>query len=374
MSKIFSKNNLEASNPLEWSNFRSKLIIILAGLLLTTSNGCGADLLNKSKVTSSQKPAIRQGNRLDTIKNRGRLICGINDRLLGFSYKEPDGSYSGISVDLCRAIAVALFDDPKAVEFRHLSSESRFTAVASGEVDILSRNTTWNLSRDSGLGLDFPPTNFYDGQGLMVNKDSKISSLEDLQGKSICVPINTTTEANLAEQMRKHNIAYQPVLFENADDLYQTYVDRGCDAATSDRSELVARRSQITNPEAHQVLDTVLSKEPIGSVIANGEPAWFDVVTWVTYAVIKAEELQINSGNIESLTDSKNPQIKRFLGIEGNLGANLDLSADFARRIVQQIGNYSEIYERNIGQPFNLERGANALWKDGGLMYAPPFR
>ncbi|MEM9509714.1 MAG: amino acid ABC transporter substrate-binding protein [Cyanobacteria bacterium P01_E01_bin.35] len=350
------------------------MTIILAGLLLTTTNGCGADLLNKSKVTSSQQPAIRQGNRLDTIKNRGRLICGINDRLLGFSYKEPDGSYSGISVDLCRAIAVALFDDPKAVEFRHLSSESRFTAVASGEVDILSRNTTWNLSRDSGLGLDFPPTNFYDGQGLMVNKDSKISSLEDLQGKSICVPINTTTETNLAEQMRKHNIAYQPVLFENADDLYQTYVDRGCDAATSDRSELVARRSQTTNPEAHQVLDTVLSKEPIGSVIANGEPAWFDVVTWVTYAVIKAEELQINSGNIEGLIDSKNPQIKRFLGIEGNLGANLDLSADFAKRIVQQIGNYGEIYERNIGQPFNLERGANALWKDGGLMYAPPFR
>lgn len=344
---------------------------ILLGLFLIATSGCTTQDTNSKDV---QQPEALRGKRLELIKNRGSLICGINDQLPGFSFKESDGSYTGISVDLCRAIAVALFDDPTKVEFRHLDPESRFTAVASGEVDILSRNTTWTLSRDTSLGLDFPPTNFYDGQGLLVAQDSEITTLEDLSGKSICVPSKTTSEANLAEQMRKYSIGYTPVVFENADELYRSYEQGGCEAATSDRSELVARRSRLTNPDAHQVLDLVFSKEPLGPVIANGEPAWFDVVTWVTYAMIKAEELKINSQNIDSFAQTKNPEIKRFLGIEADLGANLELSPDFAKRTVKKIGNYREIYERNIGQPFGLERGTNALRKDGGLMYAPPFR
>ncbi len=349
-----------------------KLSIILLGLISLTISGCGS---HKSQIKKLEKQTvINQPDRLDLIKNRGKLICGINDQLPGFSYKEPDGSYSGISVDLCKAIAAALFDDPTKVEFRHLKSKERFQAVASGKVDILSRNTTWNLSRDTSGRLDFPPTNFYDGQGLLVSNDSKISKLEDLNGKSICVPRGTTSEVNLAEKMRKYGLSYTPKAFEDLNELYRSYEAQGCDAATTDRSELFARRSKLTDPNAHRVLDIVISKEPLGPVIANGEPAWFDVVKWVTYAMVKAEELEINSQNIASLKKSKKPEIRRFLGLEGNIGANLKLPTDFAERTIRHIGNYSEIYDRNLGQPFGLARGENALWSDGGLMYSPPFR
>lgn len=372
--KVFQQNSGKNSSIADWLMVKFRLRLVLLGLLLTTVGSCSIVTNNPQESQLPSQSEVDRGKRLDLIKTRGKLICGINDQLPGFSLKQSDGSYSGISVDLCRAIAVALFNDPSKVEFRHLDSESRFTAVASGEVDILSRNTTWTLSRDTSLKLDFPPTNFYDGQGLLVGKDSGIEQLEDLNGKSICVSRGTTSEANLAEQMRKYNLSYSPVPFEDADVLYRTYEAKGCDAATNDRSELVARRTQLTNPEAHQVLDLVISKEPLGPVIANGEPAWYDVVTWVSYAVIKAEELGISSQNINNLANSNDPQIKRFLGIEGDLGTSLELPPDFAQKIIQQVGNYGEIYERNIGKPFGLERGANALWIDGGLLYAPPFR
>jgi general L-amino acid transport system substrate-binding protein len=344
----------------------------LISLILINLSGC--DGANSGSTVLEHQVVESQGKRLEIIKKRGKIICGIDERLLGFSYKEPDGSYSGISVDLCKAIAAALFDDPNQVEFRHLQSKGRFRAVVSGQVDLLSRNTTWTLSRDTSGGLDFPPTNFYDGQGLLVTKTSGITTIEDLSGKSICVSQGTTSQVNLVETMRKYRLSYSPLPFENANQLYAAYEARKCDVATADRSELVARRSQLRKPNVHQVLDVSISKEPLGPAIANGEPAWYDVVEWVTYAMIKAEELKINSQNVDSFQDPKNPEIRRFLGLEGDMGAKLGLSNDFARRVVKHVGNYSEVYERNIGEPFGLERGTNALWTDGGLMYAPPFR
>ncbi|MFM2314369.1 MAG: hypothetical protein RLZZ04_3645 [Cyanobacteriota bacterium] len=355
------------------------LFLGLILLIFINVSACGKEQIS-SLSSSSRSLGVEhqlrenQGQRLAIIKNRGKIICGINDQLLGFSYKKPDGSYSGISVDLCKAIATALFNDPQQVEFRHLQSQERFRAVVTGQVDLLSRNTTWTLSRDTSVGLDFPLTNFYDGQGLLVRKASGITQLEDLNGKSICVSKGTTSATNLVEAMRKHNIGYFPLLFETENQLYAAYEAKKCDAATADRSELVARRSQLKEANMHQVLDVLISKEPLGPAIANGEPAWFDVVKWVSYAMVKAEELKISSKNIDSFNDAKNPEIRRFLGMEGNIGTTLELPPDFARRIVQHVGNYGEVYERNIGKPFHLARGANALWQDGGLMYSPPFR
>lgn len=353
--------------------FKSSPLIL--ALILILVSGCSP---NQTSLTNISQPAAAKktnlGNRLDTIQKRGKLICGINEQLLGFSYKEQNDLYSGISIDICRALAVALFDDPTKVEFRHLKAEKRFAAVSSGQVDLLSRNTTWTLGRDTSEGLEFPPTTFYDGQGILVGSTSNIDTIQDLNGKSICVGLNTTTEVNLAEEMRKRNLSYTPVTFEDINQMYDTYNAKKCDAATADRSELIARRTSLTKPDDHKVLAEVISKEPLGSAIANEQPEWFDVVKWVTYAMIKGEELGINSENINSFSQSQNPQIRRFLGQEGDLGQQIGLSNDFAKKVIAQVGNYEEIYERNIGKPFNLERGRNALWKNGGLIYAPPFR
>lgn len=347
----------------------------LVAMMLLLFSGCGIQTAIFSNI--GQKSGVKQtfiGNRLDTIKNRGQLICGINDQLIGFSYKEKNGEYSGISIDICRALAVALFDDPTKVEFVNLNAQERFKAVSSGKVDILSRNTTWTLGRDTTEGLEFPPTTFYDGQGILVSSTSNIDTINDLNGRSICVVYKTTTQVNLVEQMRKRNLNYTPVIFEGRYKMYAAYDAKKCDAVTADRSELIARRTSLTEPDDHKVLAEVISKEPLGSAIANEQPEWFDVVKWVTYAMIKGEDLGINSQNINGFSQSQNPRIRRFLGQEDNLGQQIGLSNDFAKRVIAKVGNYGEIYERNIGQPFNLSRGRNALWKNGGLIYAPPFR
>lgn len=359
-----------------WSIVRHRSYILILIFILLITSGCNEQPAknNLDNENKQQKITTNTDNRLNLIKKRGKLICGINDQLPGFSYKEKDGDYSGISVDLCKAIAIALFDDPSKVEFRHLESEKRFSAVESGEVDILSRNTTWTLSRDTSGGLDFPPTNFYDGQGLLVGVDSGIEKLEDLDRKSVCVPSNTTSEDNLMIQMRKRNLAYTHIAFQEIRQVYGAYESGSCDAVTSDRSELVAQSSILVNPGGHKILNEVMSKEPLGPVIANDQPEWFDVVEWVGNAMIKAEEMGITSQNVDSFDQTKNPAIRRFLGIEDNLGEKIGLSNDFARRIVEQVGNYGEVYDRNIGQPFNLERGINNLTQNGGLIYSPPFR
>jgi general L-amino acid transport system substrate-binding protein len=286
------------------------------------------------------------------------------------------GQYSGLDVDICKAVAAAVFGDPNAVEYRNLDSTERFEALKSGEVDILSRNTTWTISRDTSVGLEFAPTTFYDGQGMMVAKDSGITKLEDLAGKAICVEAGTTTELNLTDALRQRNIKAETVTFQQADPAYAAYVEGRCQGMTSDKSQLVARRSTLPNPDDHVLLDVTMSKEPLGPVTVNNDSAWFDVVKWTTYALIEAEELGINQGNVDQLKTSDNPNIKRFLGTEGDLGKGAGLSNDFAANAVKAVGNYGEVYERNLGQgsQFKLPRGQNALWTNGGLMYSPPLR
>ncbi len=326
--------------------------------------------------TANQSAGQQGRSRLDTIKSRGKLICGISGELPGFSFVDQNGKYLGLDVDVCRAIASAIFDNPDAVEFRKLNAKERFSAVVAGEVDVLSRNTSWTLSRDTSQKMEFAPVVFYDGQGIMVRKNSGIKSLEDLKGKSICTQTGTTNEQNLSDQMRQRNLPYKPVVFEDINTAYATYSEGRCQAVTSDRSQLLSRRSTLTKPDDHVILDTVLSKEPLAPAVANGDSQWSDVVKWSVYTLIAAEELGINSQNLAQMAQSKNPEIKRFLGTEGDLGKGLGLSNDFAARIVKHVGNYGEIYDRYLGQktPFKLPRGQNNLWNKGGLLYSPPFR
>lgn len=311
---------------------------------------------------------------LDTVSSRGSLICGVNGQLPGFSFVDESGEYSGLDVDYCRAIAAALFDDPEAVEYRNLSAQERFTAVQAGEVDILIRNTTWTISRDTSVGMEFAPTTFYDGQGMMVPTETGFESLEDMQGASICVQSGTTTELNLTDQMRKRGVDFSPVVFDDEDALYAAYAEGRCEGATSDRSQLIARRTTLPNPDGHVILDVVMSKEPLGPTVANGDSRWFDAVKWVTFATIQAEEFGITSENIGEFETTEDPNIARFLGQEGTLGSDMGLPNDFAARVIRHVGNYAEIYERNVGEPFDLERGPNMLWTEGGLLYSPPFR
>lgn len=344
-----------------------------AVVLLLLIGGCGSS--NQSSNTEGDSTtSSSEASRLNTVKSRGNLVCGVNGQLPGFSFVDENGEYSGMDVDLCRAVAAALFDDPSKVEFRDLGAQERFVAVQSGEVDLLSRNTTWTLSRDTSVGMEFAPTTFYDGQGLLVTNASNIEKLKDLDGKSVCVLSGTTNEQNLADRMRKLSLNYSPVVFEDVDLLYAAYEQGRCEAATSDRSQLTARRAVLGKPDDHQVLDLVLSKEPLGPLTANGDSQWFDAVKWITFAMIEAEELGINSQNVASFAQTEDPEIKRFLGAEGNLGEDMGLPNNFTQSIVKHVGNYGEVYERNIGKPFDLERGLNALWSNGGLMYSPPFR
>jgi general L-amino acid transport system substrate-binding protein len=342
-----------------------KLGLLLALIPLVVSlNACSGR--SRGNVTS----------KLDTIKTRGKLICGVSGQLPGFSFVKANGEYAGLDVDVCRAIAAAIFDDPKKVEFRNLNAKERFTAVQTGEVDILSRNTTWTISRDTSVGLEFAPVVFYDGQGIMVRKNSNIKKLEDLKGKSICTQTGTTNEQNLADQMRQRGISYKPLVFEDVNTTFTTYEQGRCEAVTSDRSQLVSRRSTLPKPDEHTVLDLVISKEPLAPAVANGDSKWFDVVKWTIYGLINAEELGVNSQNVSQLTSSNNPEIKRLLGTEGDLGQGVGLTNDFVIRIIKHVGNYSEIYDRNLGKnsDLKLERGPNKLWNQGGIVYAPPFR
>lgn len=315
-------------------------------------------------------------SRLYTVINRGQLICGVSGELPGFSFVDKTGKYSGLDVDICRVIAAALFDNPEAVEYRNLNAKERFTALQTGEIDILSRNTTWTLNRDAAVGLAFAPIVFYDGQSIMVRKNSGIKSLEDLKDKAICTQTGTTNEQNLTDQMRQRNIPYKPVVFEDVNIVFTSYAEGRCEAVTSDRSQLISRRSQLPKPEEHIILETIFSKEPLAPAVKDGDSKWEDVVTWSIYATIQAEELGINSKNLAQMAASSNPEIRRFLGREGNLGKDLGLSNDFATRIIKHVGNYGEIYERNLGSqtPLKLERGLNNLWIKGGLLYSPPFR
>ncbi|MFN6219161.1 MAG: amino acid ABC transporter substrate-binding protein [Aphanizomenon sp.] len=359
-------------------NFR-KLSAILSSIvaldLIFFLSGCSDEPQNTQ---NSQSKTPKQVTRIlwDRIKSRGQLVCGTNGELPGFSFVETNGKYKGIDVDICRAIAAAVFDNPDAVEYRNVNTKERFTALQTGEVDILSRNTSWTFSRATSQGLDFAPVVFYDGQAVMVRKNSNIKSVQDLKNKAICVQTGTTTEQNLADQMRKRGITYKSVVFEDVNVTFATYAEGRCDAVTTDRSGLVSRRTTLPKPEDNVILDDVLSSEPLAPAVAKGDTKWSDIVKWTVYALIKGEELGINSQNLAEFANSKDPDIKRFLGTEGNLGEGIGLTNDFAARIIKHVGNYGEIYERNLGTKtkLNLPRGQNELGIKGGLLYSPPFR
>jgi len=314
---------------------------------------------------------------LDAVQEKDFIQCGVSQGLPGFSNPDEDGNWSGIDVDFCRGVAAAVFGDPDKVKYTPLSAKERFTALQSGEVDVLSRNTTWTLTRDSALGLNFAGVNYYDGQGFMVREDLGVNSALELNGASVCTNIGTTTELNLADYFRANDMDYELVAFEKADEVVAAYDAGRCDVYTTDQSGLAAQRLKLTEPDAHKVLPEVISKEPLGPVVRHGDDQWLDIVKWTLYAMIEAEELGVNSANVEQMkAESENPSIKRLLGTEGEMGEALGLPNQWAYNVIAQVGNYGEIYERNVGieTPLGLERGLNALWKDGGLMYAMPIR
>ncbi|NMF82661.1 amino acid ABC transporter substrate-binding protein [Nodosilinea sp. P-1105] len=346
---------------------------LLAASLGLTIVACGGDI---DTATNGGEAGASGGSRMNVVEQRGQLICGVDGGIPGFSFLDDTGSYSGLDVDVCRAVAAAVFGDADAVEYRRLDSTERFTALAGGEVDMLSRNTTWTISRDTSVGLEFAPTTFYDGQGMMVRTDSGITTLEDFEGLAVCVETGTTTELNLTDQMRQLNVDFEPVVFQDADAAYAAYDEGRCEGMTSDKSQLIARQSTLPDPDAHMLLEVTMSKEPLGPATLNNDSTWFDVVKWVTFGLMQAEEFGITSENIDSFEGSEDPNIARFLGEEGTLGSDMGLPNDFMYQVISQVGNYAEIYDRNLGSgsQFNLERGQNALWTDGGLLYSPPFR
>ncbi|MFE4107602.1 amino acid ABC transporter substrate-binding protein [Almyronema epifaneia] len=350
-------------------------MVALAATVAVTA--CGGDTASTDSAAGDESSAAgSEGSILQTVLDRGQLVCGVDGGIPGFSFVDESGAYSGLDVDVCRAVAAALFDDPEAVEYRRLDSTERFTALAGGEVDMLSRNTTWTINRDTAVGLEFAPTTFFDGQGMMVRTDSGIASLEDFAGRAVCVETGTTTELNLTDQMRQLGVEFEPVVFQDADAAYAAYSEGRCEGMTSDKSQLVARRSTLPEPDAHELLDVTMSKEPLGPVTVNNDSAWFDTVKWVTYGLFQAEEFGISSENIGEFANSEDPNIARFLGEEGTLGSDMGLPNDFMARVITHVGNYGEIYERNLGEgsQFALPRGQNALWTEGGLLYSPPFR
>jgi general L-amino acid transport system substrate-binding protein len=320
--------------------------------------------------------AFAQAKTLDQIKARGQLLCGVGTGLAGFAQPDDKGVWNGLDADTCRAIAAAVFGDASKVTFKPLSAKERFTALQSGEVDLLSRTTTWTMSRDSSLGLSFAGVNFYDGQGFMVKKSLGVKSAKELKGASVCVQTGTTTELNLADFFRSNKMEYKTVVFEKNDEVVAAYDAGRCDAFTTDSSGLYAERLRMKNPDEHVVLPEIISKEPLGPVVRQGDSQWFTVVKWVYFALLNAEELGVTKANVDQMASSANPEIKRLLGKEGDFGKGIGLDNDWVVKIVKAVGNYAEIYDRNVGKDSRLkiDRGINRLWNAGGLQYAPPIR
>jgi general L-amino acid transport system substrate-binding protein len=314
----------------------------------------------------------------DGVKQKGFVQCGVNSSgLPGFASVDAQNNWSGLDIDLCKAVAAAMFGDATKVKFTGLTAKERFTALQSGEVDVLSRNTTWTLSRDAALGLEFTGVNYYDGQGFMAKKELGVSSAKELDGASVCVQAGTTTELNLADYFRSNNLKYNAVVFENNDEVNKAYEAGRCDVLTTDQSGLYSTRVKLGNIDEHVILPEIISKEPLGPSVRQGDSAWADVVRWSLYAMIQGEEFGITSANIDQIkADNKNPDIARFLGTSDELGKGLGLPNDFAYQVIKQVGNYGDSFERNVGMSTSLkiERGVNALWSKGGLMYAMPFR
>jgi general L-amino acid transport system substrate-binding protein len=313
---------------------------------------------------------------LKAVKDRGILNCGANGTLAGFGLPDAQGKWTGMDVDFCKAIAAAVLNDAEKVKFVPLSAKDRFTALQSGEVDVLARNTTWTSSRDTSLGLNFTGVNYYDGQGFMVRNTLKVNSALELNGAAICVQQGTTTELNLADYFAASKMQLKTVTFATANEAVKAYDAGRCDAYTTDASALYAERLRLANPSDHIILPEIISKEPLGPAVRHGDDQWFDIVKWTLFAMVDAEELAISSKTLDEALKSSNPEIKRFVGTEGNFGEQLGLTKDWAVRIIKQVGNYGESFERNVGQgsPLKIERGLNKLWTKGGIQYAPPIR
>lgn len=313
---------------------------------------------------------------LKKVIDRGALICGVSQGLPGFSNPDDKGNWTGFDVDLCRAIAAAIFNDASKVKFTPLSAKDRFTALQSGEIDVLSRNTTWTLSRDTSLGFNFTAVTYYDGQGFLVRKALKVNSALELNGASICAQSGTTSELNLADYFRANKIKYEVVAFGTADETVKAYDSGRCDVFTSDISQLYAEKLKLANANDHVILPEIISKEPLGTAVRHGDDQWFDIVKWVHFAMINAEELQVSSKTINDAMKSDKPDVKRLVGTEGNFGEQLGLSNNWAERIIRLVGNYGEVFERNVGSGSRLgiARGINNLWNKGGIQYAPPIR
>ncbi len=311
---------------------------------------------------------------LDAVKAKGYVQCGVNVGLAGFSQPDSKGEWKGIDVDLCRAVAAAVFGDASKVRYTPLTAQQRFTALQSGEIDILSRNTTWTATRDSSLGLNFAGVIYYDGQGFMVPRKLNVKSAKQLNGATVCVQPGTTTELNLADYFRANKMTFKPVVIEKLEEVLNAYFAGRCDVYTTDISGLVAvRASRAPNPADHVILPEVISKEPLGPVVRHGDDKWFDVVKWTLFAMLEAEELGLSSKTIEQDAASPNPAIQRFTGATGDIGKMLGLDNRWAFNIVKQVGNYGEIFATNL-KPLGFDRGINNLWTNGGLMYAPPIR
>jgi len=320
--------------------------------------------------------AAAQQKTLDTVKGRGNLICGVSTGVPGFSFPDDKGNWKGLDVDYCRAVAAAIFDDPSKVSFKPLTAKERFTALQSGEVDVLSRVTTWSMSRDTAMGLAFVGVTYYDGQGFMVPKKLGVKSAKELNGASVCVATGTTTELNLADYFRQNNMTYKPVVFEKADEVNAAYESGRCDVYTTDQSGLYSQRLRLKNPDDHVVLPEIISKEPLGPSVRQGDFQWFSLTKWVYFALLDAEELGVNQKNVAEMLKSQNPEVRRLLGVEGEFGKAISLDNDWVVKIVKGVGNYGEIYDRNVGPdtPLKIARGINNLWSKGGIQYAPPIR
>jgi general L-amino acid transport system substrate-binding protein len=313
---------------------------------------------------------------LKTVKDRGLLSCGVSQGLPGFSSPDDKGNWTGLDVDICRAIAAAIFNDTTKIKFVPLSAKDRFTALQSGEIDVLSRNTTWTLSRDTTLGANFTGVTYYDGQGFLVKKSLKVNSALELNSASVCVQTGTTTEQNLADYFKGNNMKYEVIAFGSNDEAVKAYESGRCDVFTTDVSGLYADRLKLANPADHAVLPEVISKEPLGPMVRHGDDQWFDLVKWVLFAMVDAEELGVTQKNVDDMVKSDKPELKRAFGTDGNLGEQLGVTKDWVIRIVKGVGNYGEAFDRNVGagSKLGIARGLNQLWNKGGIQYAPPIR
>jgi general L-amino acid transport system substrate-binding protein len=327
-------------------------------------------------LTAAGAPAVA-GPTLDGVRAKGFVRCGVSEGLPGFSSPDAKGHWKGIDVDFCRAVAAAILGDPSKVKFVPLTAKQRFTALQSGELDLLSRNTTWTLTRDTRLGLNFAGVTYYDGQGFMVRKDLGVKSAAELDGATLCINSGTTTELNAADYFRSNGMKYTPVTFEKSDEVVAAYDAGRCDVYTTDQSGLYAQRIKLKQPDAHKILPEIISKEPLGPVVRQGDDEWFNIVRWTLFALINAEEVGLTRNNVaKTRAGTKNPGIRRLLGLEGKMGENLKLSPGWAYDVVRHVGNYGEMFERNLGPgtTLNIARGLNRLWSKGGAMYAPPVR